>query len=87
MLFGVDLYKLFVGAGISATLGLLGFMGNGIVNNEIRNVKQHTEIRREMVIGDRSALDRVDKVKDIVTDIRIEQNQQRVLLNDIKSKL
>jgi hypothetical protein len=82
-----NLYKIFVGGGISATLALLGFMGNGIVDNDRNNVKQHIDIRREMIEGDMDIHKNLDRVKDIVTDIRLEQTEQRVLLRGISEKL
>ncbi len=77
---GFSLYKTFVAGGITLTISLMGFMGKGIVDNERRNVDDHKEIRRETTL-------KIDRVKDIVTDIRIEQTEQRVLLQGIASKL
>lgn len=87
MTFGVDLYKVFIGGGVTATLALLTFMGNGVVNNEVRNVQQHREIRKEIAAGDMAVRDSVDKIKDIVTDIRIDQVEQRSILREIEKKL
>ena len=83
----LDLYKLFIAGGVSATVALLTFIGNGVVNNEVRNVTQHREIRKEMVLGDSQIRDGLEKVKDIVTDIRLEQVEQRTLLKEIEKKL
>ena len=82
-----SLYKVFVAGGITVTTSILVFMGNGVVDNEVRNVEQHREIRKELVGGDKAVLEKVDKVEDIVTDIRLEQTEQRALLNGIASKL
>ena len=87
MLINGNIYKIFVGGGISATLALLGFMGNGIVNNDRSNVIQHIEIRKEMMQGDMAVTAKIDKVQDIVTDIRLKQTEQKVLLKEIKGKL
>lgn len=84
---GLDLYKIFVGAGVSATLALLTFIGNGVVNNEVRNVTQHREIRKEMLSADKDISNSLDRVKDIVTDIRLEQVDQRAILKQIEKKL
>ena len=75
-----SIYKIFIGAGVSATLGLLTFMGNGIVSNDKTNTKEHTNIRRE-------AVEAIDEVKDIATEIRIEQSEQRIMLKGIAQKL
>ena len=77
---GFSLYKIFIGAGVSATLGILTFMGNGIVGNERRNVDQHREIRKESIAS-------VNDVKNLVTDVRIEQSEQRIILRGIANKL
>ena len=82
-----SLYKIFIGAGVSATLGLLTFMGNGIVNNDKVNVSEHIAIRSEQVTADRAIYGKMDKVKDIVTDIRLEQVEQRIMLKGIAQKL
>jgi len=87
MLINGNLYKIFVGGGISATIGILGFMGNGIVNNDKVNTSQHIEIRRESITGDILITNKLDKVKDIATDIRLEQVEQRTILKGIASKL
>jgi hypothetical protein len=71
-----NITKIIIGGGMA----LLTFMGYGIVDNEIRNVNDHKEIRKEVVVA-------VNEVKDIVTDVRLEQREQRVLLKGIASKL
>lgn len=60
--------------------GLIGFMGKGIVDNNNRNVADHVKIREERIIGDEKNEDSIDEVKDIVTDIRIEQREQMTIL-------
>lgn len=82
-----NLNKILITSGIATLTGILSFMGGGIVSNDVRNTAQHTAIRKEMVSADLATLDKIDKVKDIVTDIRLEQAEQRGLLNDIKGKL
>ena len=74
------MYKVFVGAGVSATLGILTFMGNGIVNNDRENTKQHIEIRKEVDA-------KIEPIRSIVTDIRLEQMEQKVMLKGIAAKL
>ena len=70
-------------AGSSAVLlSILVFMGNGIVANENRNVKEHTEIRKEIVTVSKDARESIDRVKDIVTDIRLEQREISTLLKN-----
>ena len=82
-----SIYKIFIGAGVSATLGILTFMGNGIVNNDKENTNQHIIMRGERAFGDLAVTEKIDKVEDIVTDIRLEQTEQRVLLQGIAGKL
>ena len=82
-----SLYKIFIGAGVSATLGILTFMGNGIVNNDKENTSQHIIIRQERAAGDLAVTEKIDKVEDIATSIRLEQTEQRVLLQGIAGKL
>ena len=68
--------------------GVISFMGYGIVNNDIRNTGQHIEIRKEVAIGDEKNEEKIDEVKEIVTDIRLEQKEmivtQRMILDEIK---
>lgn len=66
--------------GIIFGSGLLGFMGYGIVNNDIRNTKDHIEIRKEQLAGDKDNREKLNVVKDIVTDIRIEQREMHTIL-------
>ena len=82
-----SIYKIFIGAGVSATLGILTFMGNGIVNNDKENTNQHIIIRQERAAGDLAVTEKIDKVEDIATSIRLEQTEQRVLLQGIAGKL
>ena len=71
--------------GILLSSGVLGFMGYGIVNNDIRNTGEHTEIRKEVAVGDEKNEESIDEVKDIVTDIRLEQKamvvEQKHMIN------
>jgi len=83
----ISLYKIFIGAGVSATLGLLTFMGNGIVNNEVRNVTQHNEIRKEIYSGDTLVRDKLEKIDDDITLIKIEQKESQTILKNIEKKL
>jgi hypothetical protein len=66
-------------------------MGYGIVNNDIRNTGEHTEIREERVDGDQRVYDKIDKVEDLATEIQLEQKdfrmEQRVLVQGIMDKL
>ena len=62
-------------------IGILGFMGGGIVENDRLNTSEHTSIRREIVVGDEAVISKVDNVKDIVTDIRLEQ---RTIIESLK---
>jgi len=82
-----NLPKLLIGGGISGCIALLGFMGSGIVTNDRNNTTQHIEIRRESLGGDLEINRSVEKVKDIVTEIRLEQAEQRVILQGIAKKL
>ena len=69
--------------------GILAFMGYGIINNEIRNVKEHTEIRKEQVNirreaneGDERLNKKIDEVKKIVTDVRLEQRELTTIVKE-----
>ena len=65
---------------VGGSISLLSFMGYGIVGNEVRNIGEHTEIRKEVV-------EKVDMLKDVVTDVRLEQMEQRGILERIEDKL
>ena len=65
----------------------LPFMGYGIINNEVRNVGEHTDIRKEIHQAVGQATEKVDAVEDIVTDIRLEQREQKVIQKAILDKL
>lgn len=82
-----SLQKILIGGGVSAAIGITSFMGYGIVNNDVRNTTQHIDIRREAIEADKEIDHSIDKVKEIVTDIRIEQSEQRVILHTIAEKL
>ena len=60
--------------------------GTGVIANEVRNVKSHEDIRKEFAIGDKEILKKVDKVEDIVTDIRLEQRTMTEILKRIEMK-
>jgi len=62
--------------------GILTFMGYGIVNNDIRNTKDHISIRKDMVEMDKELNDKVEEVKDIVTDVRLEQRELTTIVKE-----
>lgn len=70
----------------TAMIAILGFMGKGIVDNDRTNTQQHIEIRKEMIAGDAIVKEKVDDVKDIVTDIRLEQRSIIETLKRIEHK-
>ena len=69
--------KILAGAIITTAVGAAG---TGIVANEVRNVKSHEDIRKEALYGDKEILVKVEKVNDIVTEIRLEQRELAVYL-------
>jgi len=69
--------KILAGAIITTAVGAAG---TGIVANEVRNVKSHENIRKEALYGDKEILVKVEKVNDIVTEIRLEQRELAVYL-------
>ena len=73
--------KVVAGGIVTTAITIAGW---GIVNNDVRNTASHTEIRKESLEGDEKVMVKVDKVEDIVTEIRIEQ---RDISSYIKSKL
>ena len=79
--------KIVIGGALSGGLAILSFMGYGIVNNDIRNTSEHIEIRKEQAVGDEKVSRKIDSVKDIVTDIQLEQRELTVLINRIDKKL
>lgn len=90
--------KIIGGVSTAVLLTVLGFMGNGIVSNDVRNTEAHTKITNGYHTEDVRVLEKVEKVKDIVTnirieqtqmysDIRLEQHEQKVLLQSIAGKL
>ena len=82
-----NLTKIFVGGAVTVGISIVSFMGYGIVNNDVRNTTGHVEIRREMLISDKEIDRNIDRVKDIVTDVRLEQVEQRGILERIEGKL
>ena len=71
------LFKIVVGAVVGTAVTLTG-------GSMVGNVREHTEIRKESIAGDEKVMIKVDKISDIVTDIRLEQ---REMSSYIKSKL
>ena len=69
--------KIIVGA---IVLTAIGMTGGAFVNNG----SEHVEIRKEREQGDKDVMQKVEKVEDIVTEIRLEQ---RDLSHYIKAKL
>ena len=61
-------------------IAILGFMGKGIVDNDRRNTNEHTNIRREVIQGDKEVHANIGRVKDIVTNIDKQQTEQRVIM-------
>ena len=74
------LMKWTIGGSISGIVALLSFMGYGIVGNEVRNIVDHKEIREEVI-------EKVDRLRDVVVDVRLEQMEQRGFLERIEAKL
>ena len=75
-------------------VAVIGFMGKGMVDNEKANDRQHIEIhaadvmiRKEIHDGDEKVRDKMEVINEKTTDIRIEQSEQRVLLEGIAAKL
>ena len=66
--------------GVIAGSGILGFMGKGIVDNRETNIKEHTEIRKEMMAKDEKLRDKVEKIDDKVDDIRVTQSEVVTIL-------
>ena len=79
--------KIVMGALIATPLTAMTFMGNGIINNRETAIKEHnalsvedTKIRQEMVKADIALREKVANVKEIVTDIRLEQRTMTDIL-------
>ena len=66
----------------AAMIAILGFMGKGIVDNDKLNTKQHIEIRKEQAQGDKEVHAHIEQVKDKITDIRLEQMEQRTIMTN-----
>jgi len=73
-------------AGGALITGLL-FMGKGIVDNNNRHTATEVEIRKEVIEGDKEIYSKIDKVEDIVTEIRVEQATIVTTLKQIEKKL
>lgn len=84
--------KIVAGALSTVLISILAFMGNGIVDNDVRNVRDHTAIREERTAEVRRVesdlYKKIEQVKDIVTDVKLEQREmitvQRMILAEIK---
>ena len=69
--------------GLLATLILvitLPTMASAIWTNDRRNTDQHEVIKKTMIERDEAIVEKVEAVKDIVTDIRIQQMEQMTIL-------
>lgn len=66
--------------GIISGGSLLTFMGHGIINNDIRNTKDHKEITADYIQRD-------EKVLGIVQKIETKQAVQTEILKRIEAKL
>ena len=58
-------------------------MAKAIIDNDRRNTDQHIGIKAEMIERDEKITEKMESVKDIVTDIRIEQREQMTILRSI----
>jgi len=67
-------FKLVTGALLTITIGVLTFMGNGVVANERRNVDDHTAIRGEYKSEDVALK---DTLMGEIKEIRLEQKVMR----------
>lgn len=79
-----NLGKIIIGSLISIPVAVMGFMGKGIVDNDVRNTAQHVEIRKEQTSNYKELRNRMEDVKDIVIESKMEQ---RELSHFLKSKL
>ena len=59
-------------------------LASNMITNDRRNASERKEIRRDIIEGDARVMSKVDKIEDIVTEIRLEQ---RSLTQFIKGKL
>ena len=75
--------KVIAGAIITTAIGITG---TGIVYNRNDAIKEFKAVRSEMAYGDTMVLIKVDKVEDIVTDIRLEQRTMTETLKRIEQK-
>ena len=64
--------------GLMITISI--FAGNHIISNDKVNTDEHIQIRREFNT-------KVDGIKDSITDVRIEQMEQKTILRRIEEKL
>jgi len=78
--------KTAVGFGISVIIGAQTFAGNAIYKNRETNVQEHIEIRKDIASGDSIVRSEVNEVKDIVTNIRLEQRTMVETLKRIELK-
>ena len=77
-----------IGAALPPTImiAIIGFIGKGVVDNDRINNSQHIEIRKEQIEGDAVTTEKIDDVKEIVTDIRLEQRTITEMLKRIEAK-
>lgn len=75
--------KTALGGGITVWIAITSFMGTSVVRNRELNIADHTVIRSEMVNRDEKIGDKIENVKDIVTDIRVEQREQMMILKEL----
>ena len=76
--------KTLIGGAVSLISGGMFVMGNGIIDNDRNNTEQHIKIRQEIIQGDKEVREKLNVVKDIAIDIRLEQ---RELSNELKHTL
>lgn len=62
-------------------------MAKGIIENRETNIKEHNEIRKDISNGDEKVMEKVDCMKDLITEILATQSAQGEVLNFIKERI
>lgn len=63
------------------------FMGNVVYANRETAIKEHKEIETHSEVRDAKQQEEIESIKEIVTDIRLEQREIIVTLANIEKKL
>ena len=69
------------GAFVSAII----FLGNVVKANDVRNIEAREKLKNEMLLRDEKVVDKIECIKDIVSEIKTQQAVQMSILKRIEN--